>query len=119
MISAFENAYNLYLEFISSFDDPTDGLKKLDRVTETVTENDKSFKNFNFFDKVDENILLAVADGKITLKGITYKALRSSWPDKKPWQISRILKRLQLHGLSKRLEMRTNTILPVLGNRSS
>ena len=38
LIGVLRNACNRYLEFISSFDDPTDGLKKLDRVTETVTK---------------------------------------------------------------------------------
>jgi hypothetical protein len=103
LTGVFKNACNRYLEFISSFDDPTDGLKKLDRVTETVTENDKSYKGFNFFSKDDEKILLAVADGKFTLKGITNKALRELLPQKKPWQISSILKRLRLHGLIKKV----------------
>jgi hypothetical protein len=103
LISVFKNACNRYLEFISSFDDPTDGLKKLDRVTETVSLNDKNYKGFNFFDKDDERILLAVADGKFTLKGITNKALRKILSDKKSWQISKILKRLRLHGLIKKV----------------
>ena len=103
LTNVFKNACNRYLEFISSFDDPTDGLKKLDRVTETVTQNDKNYKGFNFFSKDDEKILLAVADGKFTLKGITNKALRRMLPDKKPWQISSILKRLRLHGLVKKV----------------
>jgi hypothetical protein len=103
LIDVFKNACNRYIEFISSFDDPTDGLKKLDRVTETVTENDKNYKGFNFFCKDDEKILLAVADGKFTLKGITNKALRKSLPTKTSWQISRILKRLRLHGLIKKV----------------
>jgi len=103
LISVFKNACNRYLEFISSFDDPTDGLKKLNRVTETVTENDKNYKGFNFFSKDDEKILLTIADGKFTLKGITNKALREMLPGNKPWQISRILKRLRLHGLIKKV----------------
>jgi len=102
LIDVFKNACNRYLEFISSFDDPTDGLRKLDRATETVTVNDKNYKGFNFFDKEDEKILLAVADGKFNLKGITNKALRMVLSDKKAWQISIILKRLRLHGLIKK-----------------
>jgi len=103
LAGVFKNACNRYLEFISSFDDTTDGLKKLGRVTETVTENGKNCKGFNFFSKGDEKILLAVADGKFTLKGITNKALRCLLPENKPWQISRILKRLRLHGLIKKI----------------
>jgi len=117
LISVFKNACNRYLEFISSFDDPTDGLKKLDRVTETVTSNDKNYKGFNFFSKEDERILLAVADGKFTLKGITNKALRILLPEKKPWQISNILKRLRLHGLIKKVGRSYKYYLSSLGKQ--
>jgi len=117
LTSVFKNACNRYLEFISSFDDPTDGLKKLARVVETVTENDKKYKGFNFFDKDDEKILLAVADGKFTLKGITNKMLRRSFPEKKSWQISRILKRLRLHGLIKKVGNTYKYYLTSLGKQ--
>ena len=103
LAGVFKNACNRYLEFISSFDDPTDGLKKLGRVTETVRENKQNYKGFNFFSTDDQKILIAVADGKFTLKGITNKTLRSMLPEKKPWQLSRILKRLRLHGLIKKI----------------
>jgi hypothetical protein len=117
LINVFKNACNRYLEFISSFDDPTDGLKKLDRITETVTENDKNYKGFNFFCKDDEKILLAIADGKFTLKGITNKELRSFLPGKKSWQISRILKRLRLHGLIKKVGKSYRYYLTRLGKQ--
>jgi hypothetical protein len=117
LIGILRNACNRYLEFISSFDDPTDGLKKLDRVTETVTDNDKNYKGFNFFSKGDEKILLAVADGKFTLKGITNKSLRWMLPDKKPWQISSILKRLRVHGLIKKVGKTYKYYLTSLGKQ--
>ena len=103
LISIFKNACNRYLEFVSSFDDPSDGMKKLDKVTDTVTQSEKNYKGFNFYDKNDERILLAIADGKFNLKGITNKELRKILSDKKPWQISRILLRLRLHGIIKKV----------------
>jgi hypothetical protein len=117
LISMLRNACNRYLEFISSFDDPTDGLKKLDRVTEPVTKNDKNYKGFNFFSKDDEKILFAVADGKFTLKGITNKMLRLMLPDKKSWQISSILKRLRVHGLIKKAGKTYKYYLTALGKQ--
>jgi hypothetical protein len=103
LISIFKNACNRYLEFVSSFDDPLDGMKKLDKVTDTVTQSEKNYKGFNFYDKNDERILLAIADGKFNLKGITNKELRKILSDKKSWQISRILLRLRLHGIIKKV----------------
>jgi hypothetical protein len=117
LISVFKNACNRYLEFISSFDDPTDGLKKLNKVTDTVTQNEKNYKGFNFFDKDDEKILIAIADGKFTLKGVTNKEMRKMLPDKKPWQLSRILLRLRLHGLVKKVSNSYKYYLSSLGKQ--
>lgn len=113
----FKNATRRYLEFISSFDDPSDGLKKLDKVTEPVTENNRNYKGFNFFSQEDERILVTVSDGKFTLKGITNKELRKMLPDKSSGQISRILKRLRLHGLIKKVSKSYKYYVTALGKR--
>jgi hypothetical protein len=117
LIKVFKGATKRYLEFISSFDDPTDGLKKLDKVVETVRENDRSYKGFNFFNKEDEKILVTVADGMFTLSGMTNKELRKLLPDKTPGQISRILKRLRLHGLIKKVGKSYKYYLTSLGRQ--
>jgi hypothetical protein len=44
----FKNITKRYLEFISSFNDPTDGLKNLDKVVEPIEENNRNYKGFNF-----------------------------------------------------------------------
>ena len=87
------------METISAFDDPTDGLKKLDKAVEPVTENNRKYNGFNFFSKEDKTILLAVADPKFTIDGMKNKSLRELLPDKTPNQISRIFKRLRVHDL--------------------
>ena len=113
----FKNAARRYLEFVSSFDDPTDGLKKLDKVTEPVTENNRNYKGFNFFNKDDEKILFSIADGKFTLKGITNKELQKLIPEKTPGQLSRILKRLRLHGLIKKVGKTYKYYLTAIGKQ--
>ena len=117
LIQVFKNAIRRYLDFISSFDDPSDGLKKLDKVVKPVTENSRNYKGFNFFDDGDEKILLAVADGRFTIKGMTNKGLRSVLPDKTPGQLSRILKRLRLHGLIKKVAKSYKYYLTKLGRQ--
>lgn len=103
LIPVFKSIIRRYLEFISSFDDPSDGVKKLDAVTEDVVENDRNYKGFNFFSKVDEEILLAIADGKFCINGLTNKEFRKQLKTKNSGQISRILKRLSVHGLIKKI----------------
>lgn len=117
LIAVFKGATNRYLEFISSFDDPTDGLKKIEKVTQTVAENNRNYKGFNFFEKDDEKILVAIADGKFTLKGLTNKELRKMLPSLKPSTISRILKRLRLHGIIKKVGKSYKYYLSKLGKQ--
>jgi hypothetical protein len=117
LINVFQNATRRYLEFVSSFDDPSDGLKKLDKVVEPVICNNRNYKGFNFFSKDDEKILVAVADGDFTLKGITNKGLRSILVDKTPGQLSRILKRLRLHGLIKKVGKTYKYYMTALGRQ--
>ena len=113
----FKNATRRYLGYISSFDDPSEGLKKLDKVVEPVKENNRNYKGFNFFSKEDEKILIAISDGKFTLKGITNKELRAMMPERSPGQLSRILKRLRLHGLIKKIGKTYKYYLSVLGRQ--
>jgi hypothetical protein len=101
LITIFKNAVRRYLEYVSTFDDPAAGIKKLDKVTDDVSEHDRTYKGFNFFDKDDEQILRAVAGGKFTLKGLSNKELRKTLPGKSAGQVTRMLKRLRLHGLIK------------------
>jgi len=95
----FMRACLRYLEAISAFDDPTDGLKKLDKAVEPVTENNRKYSGFNFFMKEDKEILLAVANPKFNIDGMRNKALRNLLPEKSSAQMSRILRRLCVHDL--------------------
>lgn len=104
LLSPFKNIALRYLECISSFDDPTDGIKKLDSVTEDVIENERKYKGFNFFNKSDEEILMAISDCKYSIHGLSNKELRKILISKTSGQISRILKRLHLHGLIKKVK---------------
>jgi hypothetical protein len=103
LIPVFKNIISRYLEFISSFDDPTNGIKKLDNITSDKQVNNKTVKGFNFFDKQDEKILLSIADGKFTINGLRAKNLRVEFPEFKSWKISNILKRLKSLGLIKKI----------------
>jgi hypothetical protein len=103
LITIFKNAVKRYLGFIASFDDTTEGIKKLDKLTTDVKDNGRTYKGFNIFKAEDEKILLAVADGKFNLKGISNKEMRGMLPEKTSGQLSRILKRLRTHGLIKKV----------------
>jgi len=103
LTALFTRACLRYLEAISAFDDPTDGLKKLDQAVEPITENNRKYNGFNFFSKEDKAILLAIANPKFNIDGMRNKHLRQLLPGKNQGQISRLLKRLSVHNLIERV----------------
>jgi hypothetical protein len=92
-----------YLEFISTIDDPSSGNDKLQKLSRPAKDNDRSVPGFNFFDPDDQLLLEAVARGEYNISGFQNKNLRSHLAEKNATQISRLLKRLRLHGLIKKI----------------
>lgn len=97
------NANQRFLKFISDIVDPSVGIKKLEKVSKTVVQNNRPFKGFNFFSKDDMNILQAIISGAFTISGFQNKNLRSILKGYSSSQISRILKRLHTHGIIKKV----------------
>ena len=113
----FMHACLRYLEAISAFDDPTDGLKKLDKAVEPIAENNRNYKGFNFFSREDKAILLAVANPKFNIDGMRNKHLRALLPDKTQAQISRLFKRLRVHNLIEKVRGTFKYRLTALGKQ--
>ena len=92
-----------YLEFLSTLDDPTAGVDRLRKVTATLRENQRCYPGFNFFAAEDQRLFETLARGEFNLHGLQNKTLRRHLPEKTPEQMSRLLKRLRLHGFIKRV----------------
>ena len=106
-----------YLEFLSALDTPTGGESHLRRVTESQTENGHQYKGFNFFAAEDARLFRLLVRGEFTISGLTARALRALMPDKTSGQVSRLLKRLRVHGLLKKIGRRYKYYLTDLGRR--
>ncbi|MHB1421142.1 MAG: MarR family transcriptional regulator [Bacillota bacterium] len=104
-----------YLEFISTFDDPSDGIKKLAKISDSVKEDDRSYKGFNFFSQADQKLFEVLARGEFNIRGFQNKMVRKFIPDLSPATVSRILKRLLLHGLIKKVARTHKYYLTKLG----
>ena len=104
-----------YLEFLSTIDDPGAGIDKLNRVSRTVQQNERSYPGFNFFDDDDQMLFEALARGEFNISGLQNKTLRPHLPDKSSGQVSRLLKRLRLHGLIKKVGRTYKYYLTTLG----
>jgi hypothetical protein len=88
-----------YLEFLSTIDDPRNGRNKLDKLSQPVRHEDRSYPGFNFFDAADDELFRTIARGEFNVSGMQNKTLRRFLSGKTSAQVSRLLKRLRLHGL--------------------
>jgi len=92
-----------YLEFISTIEDDKAGTDKLNKVSQPVAENDRSYRGFNFFDPHDEELFRSLGSGEFNISGFQNKDLRRRIQEKTSGQISRLVKRLRVHGLIKKV----------------
>ena len=83
LTNIFKGVVRRYLEYVSEFDDPSDGIKKLEKVTKDVQEKDRNYKGFNFFNADDQKVLEVIARGEFLIRGMQNKQLRVFLPQKK------------------------------------
>ncbi len=102
LFTIMKSANYRYLEFISSFDDHSDGQRKLDEVSRPIKENDRSYRGINFFQEADLKVLEVISRGEFTSYGVQGKDVRKYLPDISQSAMSRIFKRLFLHGILKK-----------------
>lgn len=63
----------------------------------------RSYPGFNFFDDDDDALFRTIARGEFNIGGMQNKTLRRHMDDKTSGQVSRLLKRLRLHGLIRKV----------------
>jgi len=103
LIEKMKAANGRYLAFVSQIQDPTAGVRRVRKLSEPVRENDRSLRGFNLFDENDHALMLAIARGEFNVNGMTNKALRSVLKNQSGPQVSRLLKRLRVHGVLKKI----------------
>jgi hypothetical protein len=92
-----------YLEFLATIEDPRNGRDKLDKLSHPVTEQGRRYPGFNLFDTEDDALFQSILRGEFNISGLQNKSLRRFLPTKNSSQISRLLKRLRVHGLIKKV----------------
>jgi hypothetical protein len=107
-----------YLEFLSALDDPSGGIGKLRHLSQTVHDDARSYRGFNFFDSRDELLLQTIARGEFNISGFHNRRLRALLPGFSSGQVSRLLKRLRTHGLIKKISHGYKYYLTTLGRQA-
>ncbi len=92
-----------YLEFLSALEDPRNGRDKLDKLSQPVTQAGRSYSGFNLFDIDDDALFQTILRGEFNINGLQNKSLRRFLPYLNSGQVSRLLKRLRVHGLIKKV----------------
>jgi len=90
-----------YLQFISAFDNKEVGRKRLENVTSSKNENNRNYKGFNFFSIEDLLVLTAIVRGEFNINGFRNKNMQKLLGFN-GGKISRLIKRLRVHGLIKK-----------------
>jgi len=106
-----------YLDFISAIDDPSRGNKLLDKICETKLDKYRAYKGFNFFTAQDQRVFEILLRGEHNIHGLRNADLRRRLP-LNTGQVSRLLKRLRVHGLIKRIGRTYKYYLTALGRRA-
>jgi len=92
-----------YLKFISDIETPEVGVRQLARVTETRVENGRRYKGFQLLAEEDASLLRLLLRGEFFISGFSNKRLRHHLPGWSAAQVTRLLKRLRVHGLIKKV----------------
>ncbi len=102
LTKVLKSANNRYIDFISAIEDKSKGRGKLEKITQPVIENNRKYSGFNFFSSDDARLLEAIIRGEFNIYGLQNKNIRKLIPEWKSSKISRLFKRLRVHGLIKK-----------------
>lgn len=92
-----------YLQFLCALADPGVDLGPLHRITQGVQLNQRTYRGFNFFSAEDQTLLVTLLRGEFAIRGFANKDLRRQLYGKTSGQLSRLLKRLRLHGITQKI----------------
>jgi len=106
-----------YLQFISEVETPEVGVQKLQQLAETQEENGHRYKGFNLLTEEDASFFRLLLRGEFFISGFTNKSLRPHLPGKNAGWVTRLLKRLRVHGLIKKVGRRYKYYLTEFGRQ--
>jgi len=92
-----------YLKFISDIETPEVGVDRLHQLAETQVDNSRRYKGFNLFSEEDASLFRLLLSGEFTISGFANRNLGKLLPHKNSGQITRLLKRLRVHGIIKKV----------------
>jgi hypothetical protein len=112
-----EAANRRYLEFVSAIEEPTVGIKNLEKISEPASDGQRTYRGFNLFHGQDLKLFEGMLRGEFNIRGFQNRSFRMIMPDKSGFQVSRMFKRLRMHGLIKKARGTYKYYLTRLGQK--
>jgi hypothetical protein len=106
-----------YLQFLSAIETPEVGVRKLQKLTQTVTVKQRRYKGFHLLTEEDASLFRTLLRGEFVIQGFTNQSLREHLDGQNCGQVTRLLKRLRVHGLVKRVGKRYRYYLTAFGRQ--
>jgi hypothetical protein len=114
-----EAANRRYLEFVSAIEEPTVGIKNLEKISEPASDGQRTYRGFNLFHGQDLKLFEGMVRGEFNIRGFQNRSFRMIMPDKSGFQVSRMFKRLRMHGLIKKVGGTYRYYLTHLGQKAA
>ncbi|MBV8420443.1 MAG: hypothetical protein JOZ26_10565 [Hyphomicrobiales bacterium] len=92
-----------YLEYLSSLDDFSAGIRALDRLTQPRAINGRNLRGLNFFSRVEQTLLAALQRPGFNIAGLRRADLLPLLAQRSPATLTRQLARLRQLGVIKRV----------------
>ena len=108
-----------YLKFISTIATPQVGVQKLHKLAETKTADNHRHKGFNLFSEEDTCLFRSLLQGEFCISGFTNQQLRTYLSNQSASQVTRLLKRLRVHGVIKKVGKRYKYYLTDFGRETA
>jgi hypothetical protein len=106
-----------YLAFLSDLSDPSAGVAQVEGLAAPRRQDERSYRGFNLFSADDLALFTALARGEWHISGLRNRSLRRVLPHYTGAQLSRVLKRLHVHGLIKKVGHTYKYYLTHVGQR--
>ena len=103
LLKRLHDANRRYIEFLGAIDDPTNGIKRLDKISKPVRADNRTYRGFNLFDGDDLKLFAVILRGELMISGFKNTDLRQYLAGKNTGQVSALIRRLRKHGIIKKV----------------
>ena len=104
-----------YLELLSALDDPSCGIRALEKTTQPASDNGRTHRGLHFFAPIDQQVIEVLGRAEVSVAGVRNRDLRQRIEGMSTWSAWTAVQRLRTHGLIKKVAHSYKDYLTDLG----